>query len=71
MQELFKKMEVFISSMTPEERSNPDIINTSRKKRIALGSGTTIQEVNALLKQFEQTKDMMKKFNKKKGLFKF
>lgn len=56
-----------IQSMTPEERRNPDIIKASQKKRIALGSGTSIQDVNVLLKQFYQSKDMMKKFGKKKG----
>lgn len=68
---IIDKNKAIVQSMTKQERNNPNIINGSRKKRIALGSGTTIQEVNALLKQFEQTKDMMKKFNKKKGLFKF
>lgn len=56
-----------IQSMTMKERVHPEIINGSRKKRIANGSGTTIQDVNALLKQFEQTKTMMKQFNNKKG----
>ncbi len=56
----FKKMEVFISSMTPEERSNPDIINTSRKKRIAKGCGMELAEINTYIKQFEQMRMMMK-----------
>lgn len=56
----FKKMEVFISSMTPEERSNPDLINTSRKKRIAKGCGLDLAEINAYIKQFEQMRMMMK-----------
>lgn len=56
----FKHIEAIIYSMTPEERENPAIINGSRKKRIALGSGRTIQEVNQLLKQFEQMRQMMK-----------
>lgn len=47
-------------SMTPEERSNPAILNGSRRQRIAKGSGTNIQEVNRLLKQFDQTRKMMK-----------
>lgn len=55
------RMKAIIYSMTPEERENPDIIKASRKKRIAMGSGTTIQEVNQLLKQFETTRDMMRK----------
>ena len=46
--------------MTPKERDNPQIIGSSRKRRIALGSGTSVQEVNQLLKQFEQTKQLMK-----------
>ena len=46
--------------MTPEERSHPEILNGSRRQRIAKGSGTNIQEVNRLLKQFEQTRKMMK-----------
>jgi signal recognition particle subunit SRP54 len=59
--------------MTKKERLNPDIINGSRRKRIAEGSGTSIQEVNALLKNFSAAKDMMKRFNSKKGFggFKF
>ena len=54
------KVEAVIKSMTPKERAKPDIINHSRKKRIAAGSGTSIEEVNRLLKQFEQTTKMMK-----------
>ena len=56
----FKNIEAIIGSMTPQERENPEIINTSRRRRIAKGSGTDIQEVNKLLKQFDQTKKMMK-----------
>ena len=56
----FKGIEAIIHSMTPAERSNPEIINGSRRQRIARGSGTTIQEVNRLLKQFEETRKMMK-----------
>jgi len=56
-------IEAIINSMTGEEKNNPDIINGSRRKRIARGSGTKIQEVNRLLKQFRQTKKMMKKLN--------
>jgi len=51
-----------IQSMTPSERRNPELLKASRKKRIADGSGTTIQEINSLLKQFEQSKMMMKQF---------
>lgn len=56
----FKGIEAIIRSMTPEERANPEIINGSRKKRIATGSGTTVPDVNRLLKQFEETRKMMK-----------
>ena len=56
-----KKPEAIIRSMTPRERRNPGILNASRRKRIAAGSGTTVQDVNALIRQFEQAKDMMKK----------
>jgi signal recognition particle subunit SRP54 len=56
----FKKIESIIYSMTPEERENPDIINGSRRKRIAMGSGNDIQEVNRFLKQFDETRKMMK-----------
>lgn len=59
----FKPIESIIKSMTPKERSHPDIIDGNRRKRIAGGAGRTIQEVNNLLKQFEQMKKMMKKFN--------
>ncbi len=57
----FKVMEVIIDSMTPAERSNPDILNGSRKRRITQGSGTTIQDLNRLLKQHKQMAKMMKK----------
>ena len=56
----FKQTEAIIGSMTPAERENPSIINASRRERIAKGSGTTVAEVNKLLKQFEQTRKMMK-----------
>lgn len=56
----FKGVEAIIMSMTPEEREHPDIINGSRRKRIADGSGTSVQEVNRLLKQFEGTRKIMK-----------
>ena len=57
-----------IQSMTPEERRNPEIIKASRRQRIAKGSGTTVQQVNSLLRQFEQSKEMMKMLKNKKGL---
>ena len=56
----FKGVEAIIRSMTPKERANPDIINNSRKERIARGSGTTMQEVNRLMKQFDQIRKTMK-----------
>ncbi|MGN1207965.1 MAG: signal recognition particle protein [Christensenellales bacterium] len=65
------KNKAIIQSMTIEERRNPDLIKGQRRKRICEGSGTTIQEVNALLKQFEQTKEMMKQLNGKKGFGRF
>ena len=65
------RTEAIILSMTPYERTHPGTLNSSRKKRIAAGSGTTVEEINRLLKQYEQTKDMMKRFmgggKKKKG----
>ena len=67
----FGKVEAMITSMTREERAKPSIINPSRKKRIAKGSGTQVQDVNRLLKQFEQMQQMMKKLGGKggRGLF--
>ncbi|MDE6378991.1 MAG: signal recognition particle protein [Muribaculaceae bacterium] len=56
----FKGIEAIIYSMTPYERQNPEVINASRRQRIAKGSGTTLQEVNRLLKQFEETRKMMR-----------
>ena len=64
----FKPIEAIISSMTPQERSNPQLLNGSRKNRIAKGSGTTIVEVNRFLKQFEQTSKMMKKMQQMQHL---
>ena len=64
----FKPIEAIISSMTPQERSNPSLLNGSRKNRIAKGSGTSIVEVNRFLKQFEQTSKMMKKMQQMQGL---
>ena len=66
-----KWVEAIISSMTFKERINPGIINGSRRKRIADGSGRPVQEVNALLKQYKQMKSMMKTMNKNKGKLKF
>ena len=63
-------MKAVIQSMTKRERENPQIINSSRKQRIAKGSGTSVQEVNRVLKQFEQTKQMMKQMKNNK-MFKF
>lgn len=64
----FKHLEAIITSMTPAERSNPEIINGPRKNRIAAGSGTNIQEVNKLMKQFEDTKKMMKMMSNPKSM---
>lgn len=61
------KNRAIIQSMTPEERFDPDIIKAGQKKRIAMGSGTSIQEVNTLLKQFYQSKELMKQYGGKKG----
>ena len=63
----FKSIEAIIYSMTPKERSNPEILNGSRRQRIATGSGTSIQEVNKLIKQFDQTRKMMKAMTQMKG----
>ena len=60
----FKHIEAIILSMTPEERRTPRILNSSRKKRIARGSGTMVEEVNALLKQFRQMQHMVKQLGK-------
>ena len=69
----FKSIEAIIYSMTPEERTRPELLNGSRRQRIAKGSGTNIQEVNRLIKQFDQTRQMMKmmtgsKFAKMQGM---
>ena len=63
----FVPIESIIGSMTPYERRNPSCINGSRKQRIAAGSGRTIQEVNRLIKQFEDTRRMMKSVSTKGG----
>jgi signal recognition particle subunit SRP54 len=59
-EDAFKHIEAIIQSMTPNERSNPGLLNGQRKTRIAKGSGRSIDEVNRLIKQFDQTKQMMK-----------
>jgi signal recognition particle subunit SRP54 len=68
----FKRIEVFIQSMTEEERNNPQLMNTSRKRRISEGSGISIHDINIYIKQFEQMREMMKGMNgMKKNLSKF
>tara|TARA_Y100000816_G_C25592523_1_gene318003 strand:- start:70 stop:525 length:456 start_codon:yes stop_codon:yes gene_type:complete len=64
----FKHIEAIIKSMTPEERESPEILNGSRRKRIAKGSGTSVQEVNRLIKQFDDTRKMMKVMGNKKNM---
>ena len=58
------RQEAIIFSMTPKERQNPKLFNGSRRRRVAAGAGTTVQEVNRLLKQFKQMSKMMKRMNK-------
>ncbi len=65
-EEKIKKYKAIIQSMTKKERNNPDLIKASNRKRIAMGSATTIQDVNSLLKQYDQTKQMMKNMNNNK-----
>ena len=62
-EDMIVRTEAIILSMTVKERNNPDIINSSRKKRIAKGSGTSVEEVNKLLKQFDQMKKLMKQMS--------
>jgi signal recognition particle subunit SRP54 len=62
-----KRLEAIVLSMTPEERKDPRILNGSRRKRIAKGSGTSVQEVNRFIKAFEEMKALMKSLEKKKG----
>ncbi len=64
----FKSIEAIIFSMTPFERENPSALNGSRKKRIATGSGTDVQEINRLLKQFDETRKMMKMMQSGKNM---
>ncbi len=66
-EERLDHIEAIINSMTKEEKNDPNVINGSRRKRIAQGSGTSIQEINSLLKQYRETKKMIKKFNNSKG----
>ncbi|HOW25792.1 MAG TPA: signal recognition particle protein [Bacteroidales bacterium] len=63
----FKSIEAIIYSMTPQERMDPELLNGSRRKRISSGSGTSVQEVNRLIKQFEDTRKMMRKMTENKG----
>lgn len=63
----FKSIEAIIYSMTPAERTSPEILNGSRRQRIARGSGTTVQEVNRLIKQFDETRKMMRMVTQNKG----
>lgn len=63
-----KRIEVFISSMTPEERANPQLINSSRKKRIAAGSGIPLHDINIFIKQFEQMRQIMKGMSNMQGM---
>jgi len=67
-EKMFGQMEAIICSMTPKERQFPDVISGSRKRRIAAGSGTQIQDINRLLKQHKQMQKMMKKMSKKGGM---
>jgi signal recognition particle subunit SRP54 len=66
----FKGIEAIIYSMTPKERENPELINGSRKQRIAKGAGTTVPEVNKLIKQFDDTRKMMKMMGNKEQMAK-
>ncbi|MCS6990932.1 MAG: signal recognition particle protein [Chitinophagales bacterium] len=63
-----KRIEAIILSMTPEERANPELLNGSRRKRIAAGSGTSLQEVNQFIRQFEEMRKLMKKFSGQGGV---
>jgi signal recognition particle subunit SRP54 len=65
-EKIFVRLEAIILSMTNKERANPDILNGTRRRRIADGSGTSVQEVNRLIKQFDEMRKMMKGFSKGK-----
>ena len=67
----FLKVESMIQSMTPKERSNPELLNMSRKKRIALGSGKSLHEINMFIKQFDNMRKMMHMMSKGKGMERF
>jgi signal recognition particle subunit SRP54 len=64
----FKHVEAIIQSMTPAERANPNLLNGSRRERLAKGSGTSVTQVNQLMKQFSDMRDMMKKMNQMGGM---
>ena len=64
----FRQMEAIIQSMTIEERKNPNLLNASRRKRIAAGSGQPVSKVNNMIKRYEEVKKMMKQFNNPKAL---
>jgi len=68
----FKRFEAIILSMTPEERRNPEILNASRRRRIARGSGTEVQDVNRLIRQYREAQRLFKSLQKSggRGLFK-
>lgn len=66
-----ERFKAIINSMTKKEREHPEIIKSSRRRRISAGSGTTIQDVNQLLKQFEQTRELMRKMKNNKGRLPF
>ena len=65
------RMEAIIKSMTLYEREHPDVLSASRKKRIASGSGTSVEDVNKLLKQFDQTQKLMKQFSNPRQMARF
>jgi signal recognition particle subunit SRP54 len=67
-EDAFKNIEAIILSMTPQEREQPELLTGSRRKRIASGSGTSIQDVNQLIKQFDETRKMMKLFSNKENM---
>ena len=67
MESQFKRTEAIISSMTPGERRDPDVLNASRRRRIAAGSGTEVQDVNRLVKQFREMQRLMKTLQKTGG----
>ena len=66
--DVFKKQKAIINSMTPRERIHPELVKASRKIRISKGSGTNVQDINKLLKQFKKMSQMMKKMGKNKNM---